>query len=127
MLPRHPLLFPLKTTRRKVVRTGAKLAYAAPMIATTLDVSRTASATLVPSPPICSHGAFSCGAPDPGAFRCAPLCLCFTQLGGDTVCARETECELVDPCDDTTPCPDGLVCVTDTCCDTPICVMPCAA
>jgi hypothetical protein len=122
----HPLLFPLRTTRRKVVRTGAKLAYAAPMIASTLELSRPARA-VIPSQATCPQGAFICGAPDPERFRCASLCLCYAKLGGGTVCAHENDCELVVSCDEATPCADGFVCVTSSCCGGPVCLTPCAA
>jgi hypothetical protein len=127
MLPMHPLLSPPTTTRRKVVRTGARLAYAAPMIATTMELSSPTRATTRPSPGVCPQGVFTCGARDPECYRCAPHCRCYARLGGGTVCARENECDFVAACDNVVPCAAGLVCVTSSCCDTPVCLTPCAA
>jgi hypothetical protein len=126
MLPIHPLLLPRKTTRRKVVRTGARMDYAAPMIATTLDVTRSTGA-IAPSPGACPQSAFNSGVLDPERFRCASFCLRYARLGGGMVCAYEGECDRAAPCGDATPCADGYLCVTDACWGTPICVMPCAA
>jgi hypothetical protein len=122
----HLLLLTRKSTRRKVVRTGAKLAYAAPLIAGTMDVSWP-TPVAEPSPAIREHGTVSRRRPNPEPYWCASLGRCFARLGGGTVCAHENMYDRVAPCDLATPFADGLVCVTSSCCAALICLMSCAA
>jgi hypothetical protein len=126
MLPMHLLLLTRKSTRRKVVRTGAKLVYAAPLIAGTMDVSWP-TPVAEPSPAIREHGTVSRRRPNPESYWCASLGRCFARLGGGTVCAHENMYDRVAPCDLATPFADGLVCVTSSCCAAPICLKSCAA
>src|SRR3712207_1968857 len=86
-------------TRRSVVRTGAKLAYAAPLVAASMKLgSRSAEAAIV------SGGGTLCG----GA-PCVGACIgttCYPVAVGPA-CQRETDC------DPRRACINGL-CVGDT-------------
>ena len=66
-----------RTTRRTVVATGAKLAYAAPLVAASLKVSTLGAFAAVTGAVICTHSL-----EDPGFAGCKPACTS-TGLSGD--------------------------------------------
>jgi hypothetical protein len=106
--------FPTPTTRRTIVATGAKLAYAAPLVATSL----TLSALNVAASHITGH-VFACPpiGPDDGPL-CNPGadCFCTTAVpSGRLVCTTDDPRCSGPFCDDATGagCPAGRVCVVD--------------
>jgi hypothetical protein len=110
----RPVAFVGPATRRTIVATGAKLAYAAPLVAASFKVSamNVAAAT---SPPhfVCTRpdGRCSCG---PGCEAQDP-CFCTTAIGsGAFVCAFDLSCG-GGFCDPVTGagCVAGDVCVID--------------
>src|SRR5215217_4711212 len=105
--------FPTPTTRRTIVRTGAKLAYAAPLVATSLRLSvLNVAATHSPG-----H-VFACPpfGPDDGP-QCNPGadCFCTTAVpSGRLICTTDLSCG-GGFCDDVTGagCGASDVCVVD--------------
>jgi hypothetical protein len=105
--------FPTPTTRRTVVTTGAKLAYAAPLVAASFTVSalNVAAATSPPHfvcPPFGSDDGPQC---NPGAD-----CFCTTAVpSGRLICTTDLSCGGLRFCDDVTGagCGAGDVCVVD--------------
>jgi hypothetical protein len=69
---------PVPTTRRAVLRTGVKLAYAAPVVAASMKLAEQASSAQV-SGPTCTPSEQPCELTDPGA--CCSLC-CRSLVGG---------------------------------------------
>ena len=109
------------TTRRTVVKTGAKLAYAAPLVAASFKLS-TASGLAVSPNGACNT--FQCGNLDPCADRpdASPQhCWCFEVAAtpGEGRCLGNFYCspDLTTPCPNgQSDCPSGTTCVTNTCC-----------
>jgi hypothetical protein len=107
------------TTRRTIVRTGAKLAYAAPLVATSLKLSAmNVAATHSPGHVACET--FVCGNPrglctEPGSLD---VCACFelTEDPGNGLCLGDFPCSSDSACNTTADCPSGSTCVTNTCC-----------
>ena len=103
------------TTRRTIVKTGAKLAYAAPLVAATTRLDAAKAQTLSP------------GNPDPecqGA-QCAVLqncagsssCFCFQTSAGGGYCAVSTSCSGLTSCPNgQSDCAAGEICTPNTCC-----------
>ena len=115
------------TTRRTVVKTGAKLAYAVPIVAASFKLSAT------------SVGAQAVSGLDPrcDGARCGSFatcnevdgCICFSTLDGTGYCGIPRSCSVVQACGPGTPCPAGQVCAVGTCCSgdkVDSCVIPCA-
>jgi hypothetical protein len=107
--------FPTPTTRRTIVATGAKLAYAAPLVATSLTL-RGVNAQTAMSPPRFVCPPFG---PGDGPF-CNPSadCFCTTAVpSGRLICTTDLSCGGFGFgfCDDVTGagCRAGDVCVVD--------------
>jgi len=111
----------LKTqiTRRTVVRTGAKLAYAAPLVAASFKLDNGVGAQAAPSA-ACVPG--TCDL----VSICGSHCGCRTNASGSTSCLQNIACVDANPCTD--GCSAGEVCLADTCCGdgVPRCVPGCA-
>jgi hypothetical protein len=106
--------FPTPTTRRTIVVTGAKLAYAAPLVAASIKVSEVNAQSAV-SPTcslVCSTLGLSCG---PTQFN---FCICSRQIPSQQVVCTSFEGDCDFPCDATTGagCPAGTICVDDQIC-----------
>jgi hypothetical protein len=106
-------------TRRTIVKTGVKLAYAAPLVAATFKMAPGVSAqSLSPAclADTCEDGEILsfCGANGD--------CLCLLGTAG-TECVQDDFCENLTPCSDG-PCAEGTGCVTG-CCDVAVCAAPC--
>jgi len=108
-------------TRRTVVKTGVKLAYATPIVAASFKL-RNASAQEVMSPgnpnPECR------GATCETFIPCAanPDCVCTTTAAGGGFCIPgSTQCAGLADCAADLSCPAGSVCIVDTCCVVPKC------
>jgi hypothetical protein len=70
------------TTRRTIVKTGTKLAYAAPLVAATLSLSAAAAGAASPVE-ACGGGTDACSS----SLNCAGgTCYCNTNVGGGTSC-----------------------------------------
>jgi hypothetical protein len=102
------------STRRTIVKTGAKLAYAAPLVAASFRLSKMSAAaqaaSLIPdraceNPAVCAVITESCPA---GCNSINPLC---TQEGTKHC----TKGSLTDPCLDSSDCPVGQVCLRISC------------
>jgi hypothetical protein len=111
--------FPTPTTRRTIVTTGAKLAYAAPLVATSLKLSAmNVAATHSPGHQPCETfvcGNPLCAEPGPGPLdRCA--CFELTEDPGNGLCLGDFLCDSASACNTTADCPSGYTCVTNTCC-----------
>lgn len=110
-----------QTTRRTIVKTGVKLAYAAPLVAATFKLTaRGASAAIsaalnCPNVFICDFAEI-CG---DGSCGCVPI------LDGGSICHQGQSCD-VAACSHNSDCPSGTYCA-QTCCPQPICVSPCGA
>jgi len=109
------------TTRRTIVKTGVKLAYAVPLVAATFKMAPGVSAQSLS--PACL--ADTCEDGQILAF-CGPNsdCLCLNGSAG-TECVEDAFCADLEPCTATGGCEaEGLVCVTG-CCDVAVCAAPC--
>ena len=117
-----------QTTRRTIVKTGAKLAYAAPLVAATLKTDAlTASAQRVS--PIAGGtcaGDFSCGeVPDPCGANEFGTCYCFGNTERQGVCGSNESCAALSSCTTSEDCPNGSHCAVNTCCGEPVCIEDC--
>ena len=111
-----------QVTRRTVVKTGAKLAYAVPLVAASFKLDNGVGAQ-APSP-TCAAG--NCDKPS----ICGEACGCRTVANGSTTCLQNIACIAAVPCDNGS-CPAGSTCLVDTCCPkdrfpVPLCVPTCA-
>src|SRR6476660_4722301 len=96
-------------SRRRVVETGVKLAYAAPLVAASYKVGSGSALALSPT---CSAG--TCEAPN----FCASdnTCACRT-VSGDVHTLQNEYCVAVDQCASNADCPGGWCsAATDNCC-----------
>jgi hypothetical protein len=116
--------FPTPTTRRTIVATGAKLTYAAPLVATSLKLSAMNVAAISPGSR-CAGEATGCT-----AGGCGPgnSCICTTQRGSRTpFCFSQgcgVPCETSADCVDANGVPIGL-CSNNTggCCSPGDCIL----
>jgi hypothetical protein len=113
-------------TRRRVIGTGVKLAYAAPVVAASFKLNSAAAQGASPlcTPTTCGETDF-CGR--------SPTCFCRT-VDGVTRCLQDELCGFAAVCGADQPaCPSGAVCVpfsdtgTGNCCDDKVshCAFPC--
>lgn len=116
-------------TRRRIVKTGAKLAYATPVVAASFKLGvRQASAVsgvcpddgvVIDCSGIDNADAATCG--DAG-----PVGSCSRYQAGDCpACLEDNFCDDAPVCG--AGCPDGFVCVPTCCDDQPRCLAPCGA
>jgi hypothetical protein len=103
-------------TRRRVIGTGVKLAYAAPVVAASFKLNHAAAQG---ASPLCRIG--TCDAPN----LCGPTCGC-RDVNGVALCLQQSLCDDAPPCP-TGSCPAGFVCLATSCCDDggPRCVTAC--
>jgi hypothetical protein len=96
-------------TRRKVVATGTKLAYAVPLVAASFKLSNGAGAQ--------EHPSAQC---IPGTCEvvsvCGPRCGCRTAAGGITVCLKNVSCRTAAKCTSSDTCATNEVCLLTDCC-----------
>jgi hypothetical protein len=110
------------TTRRTVIQTGAKMAYAAPLIAASFKLSASAvGAQAVSGGPNPECAGATCATYDNFPCSTDPDCVCAATSVGGLCVPGSTSCGVVGPCDNGA-CPDGSVCVYDSCCGSPVCV-----
>jgi hypothetical protein len=108
-------------TRRRVIGTGVKLAYAAPVVAASFKLNSDAA---LAASPLCIAG--TCTAP----VICSTdrTCACRT-IGGEARCLQNEFCAAVDRCDADSDCPGGFCFpAADNCCGETgegRCVFPC--
>lgn len=104
-------------THRTVIQTGAKIAYAAPMVAATFKLSNTTAFAISPT---CVPG--TCAVP----VKCGELCGC-REIDGIGYCLLQQRCSESKVCGPDVICPEGYVCLINSCCrDTlPRCVAVC--
>lgn len=125
------------TTRRTIVKTGAKLAYAVPVVAATTRLS--GGSAVAASPPcggggvckvdqdccagetciggICSVA--NCEGRTCGNFaQCHATadCQCYTAPEGAGVCGCNTLCSAAPPCTSSADCGPGRFCAVNSCC-----------
>lgn len=109
-------------TRRTVVKTGARLAYAAPLVAASFKLSASALAQEALSAATCNGG--TCGDLE-GCGDDSGKCYCFaTDIGG--FCHRCQSCDTVKPCSANSDCSPGSICSDNNCCGVSVCMQPCA-
>ena len=108
------------SSRRTIVKTGAKMAYAVPVVAATISLNVGESSAQrvsgINPDPACI------GATCANLRQCAdnPDCQCFTLAGGGGFCIPgSTTCDSFGVCGADLSCPAGQVCVVGTCCGTP--------
>jgi hypothetical protein len=117
-----------RATRRRVVKTGVKLAYAVPVIATTFKLQQGYAAAQSPA---CIGG--KCG----DLPECSPdgECFCFDDGQDGGFCHRCQRCDSVVAAGLLCPdgkCPSGYLCSTLSCCvdddgnPLAVCLQPCA-
>ena len=107
-----------KTTRRSIVKKGAKLTYAAPLVAASfklrsMDASAQAVSQNCPCGSDCGDSAFDC--------------FCLTDGENVAFCSNNFFCGTTDPCTSNDDCPDGWICQGGRCpgnCGS-VCVPPC--
>jgi hypothetical protein len=92
-------------TRRRIIGTGAKLAYAAPLVAASFKVSKAAAQVVSGE---CIAG--TCSAPT----ICGDRCACRTVAEGN-ICLQQQRCSDLQTCP-TGTCPSGFYCLTPSCC-----------
>jgi hypothetical protein len=100
------------TTRRTIVRTGAKLAYAAPLVAATMKLGAEGAGAQVQASPVCRPGA-SCTSVGELVPCDGSNCFCVRTFSGSSACVENVFGS--GACPDTGQCPDGEVCIPDTC------------
>ena len=111
-----------RTTRRIVVKTGAKLAYAAPLVAASFKLT---------SASVLAVSGFDCGTPSrcgaPSFGNCPGVCACVTDADGGEACvfAGVPPTGIV-PCASGADCAAEQTCVPNTCFGT-VCADPCLA
>ncbi len=107
-------------TLRAVVTTGVKLAYAAPIVASSLKLREAAAQD-------CSAGQDSCNGAD---YPCGetPGCYCTNDTEGNIFCAQFTggTCHTYQTRTSSSGCPSGQRCAPGPDCCGGICVAPCA-
>jgi len=109
------------TTRRTIVKTGAKLAYAAPIVAATMKLSAGGAAAAVSDGGNQACNTFVCGngpcasRPDIQPFA---DCFCFevAETPGQGVCLSNFPCAGTQICTASSECNLGETCVVNTCC-----------
>ena len=105
------------TTRRAVVRSGTKLAYAAPLIAVSFQLRSLEATAQGVGSPTCQPD--TCGV----GGQCTPcrdaLCGLLCTVERTIVCVDLTvpACESLDDCGGTADCGAGRVCVAGACCE----------
>lgn len=113
-----------QTTRRTIVKTGAKLAYAAPLVAVSFKLSGRVAGAVTISPNSCiPTGGDACSqqvACQPGAD--VNICGCGPTPEGHGFCFQQGGCGAA--CSSSSQCSNGQVCVA-TCCGF-ACQDPCA-
>ena len=100
------------TTRRTVVKTGVKIAYAAPIVAASFKLS-TVRASHV------SGGCDGVCCADTATFTScgAGGCYCFQTTEGTTACHLGGQsCTLIGPCTTSSDCPNGTHCSAESFC-----------
>lgn len=108
-----------QTTRRTIVKTGAKIAYAAPLVAASFKLQSAMAQSISNQHPECV------GATCASFIQCSSSngdCVCITTPVGGFCVPGSTSCSIIGPCDANNACPDGSVCAIDTCCIDPVCV-----
>lgn len=110
-------------SRRTIVRTGAKLAYAAPLVAASFRLGSDQSAAQVASAMCEGQDCFSpitCG----GSTSCA-----CREIGGVSFCLQDVFCSSAPNCSTSSDCGAGSICVPSmqNCCsgDNGKCLRPC--
>ena len=99
------------TTRRAVVKTGAKLAYAAPLVAASFKLTGRGAAAAV-SQLDCGQDVCNDGFPGTCAGQDDPTCFCFTKVDGTSACGGYGSCAACDSDDDCTELTGpGSICV----------------
>jgi hypothetical protein len=113
------------TTRRTVVRSGVKLAYAAPLVAASFKLGTHGVAAQAVSPRECETGGL-CGQP----VDCRGGCFCNSDLDNVIHCGADVGCD--NPCTSNAECEAifgaGAFCQGGdfaACCGPNICVPPC--
>ncbi len=107
-----------ETSRRTIVKTGAKFAYAAPVIAGTMKLSAQGAGAASPVP---------CKDPQPCPnYFCGDNCTCVPTTEKGSICHQGRPCPEVAECDSSDDCPSGSVCAA-TCCGILICVTECGS
>ena len=129
----HAIAATMRTdiSRRTIVKTGAKLAYAAPLVAASFRLSSGAVGAQTVSPGICTFG-FNCG-DNINFFICgtdprgvSSQCNCYETGGGAAVACGARVCITNGgTCTNNTDCPDGSFCSVNTCCGDGACIPYC--
>jgi hypothetical protein len=99
------------TTRRTIVKTGAKLAYAAPLVAASFKLSAGRAGAQAVSRGNCPCLTLNCGTAVPGT-----ICGCLESTEGHQFCSNDFGCGTTDPCDSTDDCPSGFFCQANSDC-----------
>ena len=115
------------TTRRTIVTTGTKLAYAAPIVAATFKLSTNAAEAVSPNGPCAT---FVCGNGPCVVTGQFFDCFCFENVAtpGQGTCLGDFPCSGTASCTSDADCSGGGTCVTNTCCGAGLqfCAPPCA-
>jgi hypothetical protein len=101
----------LTTTRRTIAKTGAKLAYAAPIVAASMKLSTGGAAAV--SGGACT-AASTCGG-EPSACDGNVACSCGATADGSTACFQWNVAGTGGSCSASDPCPSGEACILATC------------
>lgn len=116
------------TSRRKIVTTGAKVAYAAPVVAASFKLSQAGAGAVSANAPcetfVCGNGLCVGEFSDPIEERCA--CFELVESPGNGLCLGDFYCGEVSSCTSDDDCGGGH-CVTNTCCGqgVQLCAPPC--
>jgi hypothetical protein len=113
------------TSRRAVLRTGAKLAYAAPVVAASIKLAEQATGAQV-SPAACLAGE-NCATGLGVSCDVNQQCACSQDVDGGFACAERICTSL--PCSIGSDCDSGLCISVPGCCgnDDSFCAIPCGA
>jgi hypothetical protein len=105
------------TTRRTIVKTGAKIAYVAPLVAASFKLTaRGAGAQTISGAVECSPVGGTCGGSPTGCNGNAD-CSCAATVDGTAVCFVWNLCctDCATQCTSNAQCGDGCACIADTC------------
>ena len=125
----------VRTTRRTIVKTGAKIAYVAPVVAASFKLSALNVSAQAASPGgvagTCLAGQDSCNGAD---FVCngggpTGRCFCTSTTEGGLLCGNfdRGSCSGYQSCTASTQCPAGEVCAPGPDCCGGICLTVCPA
>jgi hypothetical protein len=106
-----------ETSRRTIVKTGVKLAYAAPLVAASFKLTSIGAAAQGASPAACAPPRSACSNDGPFGCQGNAACSCAATPEGTTACFtwNATCNDTVTTCTSSADCDTHCACIADTC------------